>query len=238
MNSAVFCQCFSNTPSCSSHLRAADSSPTHPPAGSLRNDKRQVGSAAPAAVGPSGTLKTNDNVLGALCRIMKMYPCAPSESERHQHFKSADPSRRNPPPASPPSPAANGSGGDGEHQSPGARRRAGGEKRRGVNDSFISARAPSRPEERMGLQDGLRRAPRFSRRRIVDKCRSRRPVQVPRDAAGLRLRGGKRWYLATCFFTSAPTALLLSSRASKSAMFAVRKLLLLLLFFCPTAAFL
>lgn len=96
VNSAVFCQCYSNTPSCSSNLRAKDRSPAHPPAGSLRNDKRQVGSAAPVAVGPSGTLKTNDNVLGALCRIMKMYPCAPSESERHPHFKSADPSPQKP----------------------------------------------------------------------------------------------------------------------------------------------
>lgn len=127
-SSAVFCQCYSNTPSCSSQLKAADRSPTHPPAGSLRNDKSQVGSASLAVVGPPGTLKTNDNVLGALCRIMKMYPCAPSESQRHQHFKSADPSRRNSPLASPPPhlpPAANGSGGDGEHQSRGARRRRG-----------------------------------------------------------------------------------------------------------------
>lgn len=95
----MFCQCYSDMRGAAAAAAAISDQqkkkrPTHPPAGSLRNDKHQVGSAAPAAVGPSGTLKTNDNVLGALCRIMKMYPCAPLESERHQHFKSADPSRR------------------------------------------------------------------------------------------------------------------------------------------------
>lgn len=41
---------------------------------------------------PSDCLKTNDNVLGTLWGIMKMYLCAQSElSELHQHFKSANP---------------------------------------------------------------------------------------------------------------------------------------------------
>lgn len=40
------------------------------------------------------TLKTNNNVLGVLCRIMKMHLHAQSESELHQHFKSANPTAR------------------------------------------------------------------------------------------------------------------------------------------------
>lgn len=118
--------------------------PTHPPAGSLQNDKHQVGSTALAAVGPSGTLKTNDNVLGALCRIMKMYPCALLEFERHQHFKSVDPSCRTASSLLPPFPPRRQMGAE-ETGSINLWARADTRwERRAMNDSFISAWAQSR----------------------------------------------------------------------------------------------
>lgn len=229
----LFCQCYSNGRSCSSHVRSAERSPPHPPAGSLRNDKHRVGSTAPAAVGPSGTLKTNDNVLGALCRIMKMYPCAPLEFERHQHFKSADPSRRTATiPPSPPSspPAANGSGGDGEHQSPSARRRVLREARREWQLHFSTSAESSQSEEAMGLSKTGSSGASVIAAWISVAVGARAGAEGP-DVAAF---AGKRLYLTMCFFTSIPLAFLLSSRASKSAMFVVR---VLSFFFVPRRFF-